>query len=318
MKESPYCFGGNNPILFNDPLGATKTLTEENLLDIIGTLWNSDFGGTWNSSSPGQATLFLDNSTALNFGASYMVDNSAWGTSTYANALGNFYAHSARGQSSKISSIRYSFGRGSYRTTLNYDPLNKRWNDKDGNAYTGRTNKFADIILADLKKNQENILGNLIVNNLSSDTKIHHIIKGDINTNGTDKDDIYYSGAESNDGKILENVDPYYAEGYVALGHEMAHKFDKNMGIENVKWFGSDEDKKGVDEYNGMYYENVLRQANGLKRRMYYDQGDGFRGQILDASGKLMPLPEKLRVQKLSLPLIHVSVTAIMQMFLGF
>ena len=208
-----------------------------------------------------------------------------------------------------------SFGRGRNRVTLNYDPINQRWNNKDGNAYTGSTNKFAENLLADLKKNQENMLGNFMVLNLSLDKKEHNIIQGDVNDNKHDLAEIFYNGPESSNDKILEGGNAYYAEGYVVLGHEMAHKFSKNLGIKNYFWFVDEGGNRGVDEYNAMYYENILRKENGLKLRMYYDYhpSDGFRGQIIDSQRKLWPMPNDLLSQHKSLPLFHALI-----FFLGF
>ncbi|MBK7883707.1 MAG: hypothetical protein IPJ81_07825 [Chitinophagaceae bacterium] len=112
----------------------------------------------------------------------------------------------------------------------------------------------------------------------------------------------------------MEGGQAIISPSYVTLGHEMAHKFDINLGIKNYKWFGNPPDERGVDEYNAMYYENVLRQANGLPRRVNYEENNGVtQGNILDASGKLSPLPSALSIQPINLPVFHT-----LQTFFGF
>ena len=222
--------------------------------------------------------------------------------------------------------IRHSFRTGflgifGRKANLTYDEKNQRWNNKDGSAYTGKTTKFSNIVLNDLKMNQKNDLGNTIVTSLATDAKDHYIKKGDPNSNTwksgpsftiTQKDlNIYYSGSYSSSDKILQGGKSMYSPSYVTLGHEMAHKFDLgNLGIRNTHWFGSGTEERGVDEYNGMYYENVLRQTNGLLLRTAYQETNGVtQGDILDAKGNLLPLPPNLASQGISLPLFHAMLT---------
>lgn len=55
-----------------------------------------------------------------------------------------------------------------------------------------------------------------------------------------------------------------------------------------------------------MYYENVLRQANGLLRRVAYQETNGVtQGVILDAAGNLQPMPAGLASQGTNMPLVH-------------
>jgi len=192
------------------------------------------------------------------------------------------------------------------KANLTYDEKNQRWNNKDGSAYTGKTNKFSNMVLGDLKTNQKNELGNTIVTNLATDKLDHNIKRGDPNSNRTDDPNIYYSGSHSDNQKILEGGAANSSPSYVVLGHEMAHKFDQNLGIVNKYWFGATGEERGVDEYNAMYYENVLRQANGLPRRAAYQEINGVtQGTILDAAGNLQPMPAGLSSQGVSLPAFH-------------
>ncbi|MFN9998845.1 MAG: RHS repeat-associated core domain-containing protein, partial [bacterium] len=74
--------------------------------------------------------------------------------------------------------IRHSFRTGflgifGKKANLTYDEKNQRWNNKDGSAYTGKTTKFSNMVLNDLKTNQANPLGNTIVTNLATD-KLNH------------------------------------------------------------------------------------------------------------------------------------------------
>ena len=211
--------------------------------------------------------------------------------------------------------IRHSFRTGflgifGKKVTVTYDEQNQRWNNSNGNAYNGKTTKFSNMVLSDLKKNQKNDLGNTIVANLATDTKDHHIKKGDPNSNNLNDPNIYYSGSVSDNQKILQGGKTNSSPSYVVLGHEMAHKFDQNLGIRNTKWFGIAPDERGVDEYNAMYYENVLRQANGLLLRTAYQETNGVtQGDILNAKGNLLPLPPNLASQSMNLPLYHVLQT---------
>ena len=129
------------------------------------------------------------------------------------------------------------------------------------------------MALGDLKTNQKNDLGNTIVTNLATDKLDHNIKRGDPNSNNLNDPNIYYSGSVSDNQKILEGGKANYSPSYVVLGHEMAHKFDQNLGIRNYPWFGAPPDQRGVDEYNAMYYENVLQQANGLPRQSSVSRG---------------------------------------------
>jgi len=192
------------------------------------------------------------------------------------------------------------------KVTLTYNAKNQYWMGADGKQYTGKTSKFADRVLRDLKKNQENILGNEIVTNLANDSFDYFIKNGDPNKNTyrsngkklAPKDlNIYYNGSNYSDQKIFLGGKSGSFPGYVVLGHEMAHKYSlKN--IINASWFVSGDNERGVDEYNAMYYENVLRRANGLRLRAYYSEINGYRqGQILDSSGNLIPPPENLTSQ---------------------
>ena len=211
--------------------------------------------------------------------------------------------------------IRHSFRTGflgifGKKANLTYDEKNQRWNNKDGSAYAGKTNKFSNMVLNDLKTNQGNALGNAIVTNLATDKIDHNIIKGDPNSNRTDNPNIYYSVSASDNQKIIEGGKANSSPSFVVLGHEMSHKFMQNLGVVNKCWFGAPGEERGVDEYNAMYYENVLRQANGLPRRAAYQEINGVtQGTILNAAGNLQPMPAGLTSQGISMPLVHVLQT---------
>ena len=88
----------------------------------------------------------------------------------------------------------------------------------------------------------------------------------------------------------------------MVLGHEMAHKYDRNLGIKNTYWFGKQGEERGVDEYGAMNYENVLRQANGLPLRAAYQEDNGnLQGVMYDAAGNKQPAPLQFVLQILSL-----------------
>ncbi|MBK7883708.1 MAG: hypothetical protein IPJ81_07830 [Chitinophagaceae bacterium] len=78
--------------------------------------------------------------------------------------------------------IRHSFRTGflglfGKKVSVTYDANNQRWNNKDGSAYTGKTNNFSNMVLNDLRMNQRNNLGNAIVTNLATDRLEHNIKK---------------------------------------------------------------------------------------------------------------------------------------------
>lgn len=222
----------------------------------------------------------------------------------------------------KGDSIRVSFRTGflgifGKKVTLTYDSENQQWNGADGKQYTGETSKFADRVLGDLKKNQENVLGNEIVSNLANDSFDHFVKKGSPNNNTyrsgkknrlVPKDlNIYYNGSSSTSQKIFQGGKSGTTPGYIVLGHEMAHKYTLKRTANEV-WFGSGTDERGVDEYNAIYYENVLRSANGLPLRTHYTENNGsYQGQILNSSGALQPPPTALSTQSSpTMPAVHV------------
>jgi RHS repeat-associated protein len=224
----------------------------------------------------------------------------------------------------KGDSIRVSFRKGflgifGKKVTLTYDSENQQWNGADGKQYTGETSKFADRVLGDLKKNQENVLGNEIVSNLANDSWDHFVKRGNPNKNTyrsgkkgklVSKDlNIYYNGSINSSQKILQGGKSGTIPGYAVLGHEMAHKYSLKRTF-NELWFGSGADKRGVDEYNAMYYENVLRSANRLPLRTHYTENNGIlQGQILNSSGALQPPPTALSNQSApTMPAVHATL----------
>jgi RHS repeat-associated protein len=217
-------------------------------------------------------------------------------------------------QEVKGDSIKVSFRTGflgifGKKQTLTYDSGNQQWNDENGKQYTGKTSKFSDKVLGDLKKNQGNELGNEIVSNLANDNIDHFVKKGSPNSNTINDVNIYYNGSVSDDGqKIYQGGKSGSSPGYVVLGHEMAHKYSRNLGVRNVPWFGAGTaDARGVDEYNAMYYENVLRGANGLQlRSAYSENGGSLQGTILNSSGNLQSPPTLLSTQSApTMPAVH-------------
>ena len=197
------------------------------------------------------------------------------------------------------------------KVTLTYDAKNKRWNNASGEQYTGKTSKFATSVLSDLKRNQKSTLGNKIVSTLSDVNMDYFIKRGSPDTNRTDNRKVYYNGADWNDEKVFENGKSGNSPGYVTLGHELAHKFSVLWGISNGKWFGSGTSKRGVDEYNAMFYENVLRFQNHLPLRVAYTVLDGsLKGIMIDASGNYKLPPKDLSDQKNSytMPVFYKSL----------
>ncbi len=185
------------------------------------------------------------------------------------------------------------------KVTLRYNAKAKTWLDENGKIYQGKLSKFAKRVLADLRKNQETLLGNEIVSNLANDKQDHYILKASPILNNLNDPNIYYNGSYKTKQKIFEGGKSGEFPGFVVLGHEMAHQFSKNLGVENYRWFSIWENGRGVDEYNAMYYENVLRYANNLPLRVAYAEDNGYLiGRILDKHGNLQPPPTALLKQK--------------------
>lgn len=223
-------------------------------------------------------------------------------------------------------SIKVSFRTGflgifGKKQTLTYDSKNQQWNNEKGKQYSGKTSKFADRVLGDLKTNQKNELGNEIVSNLANDNIDHFVKNGDPNSNTINDPNIYYNGSVGDDGqKIYQGGKSGSSPGYVVFGHEMAHKYSRNLGVRNVPWFGAGTaNARGVDEYNAMYYENVLRGANGLPLRNAYSENNGnLQGTILNSSGQLQSPPTLLSTQSApTMPAVH-AILIITKFINGF
>jgi len=196
------------------------------------------------------------------------------------------------------------FGR---RVNLTYDAGNRRWNNADGTAYAGKTTKFSRMVTNDLARIQANPMGNHVVTELANAAINYNIRNGDPNSNRRDNNNIYYSGSSNSSDRILEGNLPGSSPSQITLGHELWHKYSRdNVGIVNNLWFGEGENRRGVDEYAAMRFENELRATDGLPRRVAYQTAEGgaLQGRVLNDAGGIAPLPADLQVQ---LPRLRIN-----------
>ena len=99
---TPYQFGGNNPVMYNDPSGAKETVQDYSAQwsIILENLFSDEhpFGGSWTPASGGGGgdySYFGSKEEAFGYGASYMTASNLWGSqpgfaSSFKEALGKF------------------------------------------------------------------------------------------------------------------------------------------------------------------------------------------------------------------------------------
>ena len=75
---------------------------------------------------------------------------------------------------------------------------------------------------------------------------------------------------------------------------------------------------RGVDEYNAIYYENVLRSANGLPLRTSYTENNGTQqGVILNNSGTTLQAPPRLLSTQSAPTMPAVDAVLILNQFIN-
>ncbi|MFC4232783.1 RHS repeat-associated core domain-containing protein [Parasediminibacterium paludis] len=79
---TPYQFGFNNPIFFNDPSGA---VTNDEFNDILNNLTNTQYGGSW--SANGGINTYQSDAQAFEAGSSYLNQFNGWGSNGRANSF---------------------------------------------------------------------------------------------------------------------------------------------------------------------------------------------------------------------------------------
>jgi len=91
---SPYAYGSNNPVLFNDPTGLFTSLADLLKWQPIRDLWDTQYGGTYTN---GKMTEFKTSAEAFQAGVDYNDRHNAWGNvpggaRNFNEASANYYA----------------------------------------------------------------------------------------------------------------------------------------------------------------------------------------------------------------------------------
>lgn len=96
---NPYHFGGDNPVMFNDPMGDLSQADWNDLLSRLGSGYNlngfGEFGGSYSSSGGGGFNAFRSEAEAFGAGVAYMNNTDSWGkgegwAKSFGQALGRF------------------------------------------------------------------------------------------------------------------------------------------------------------------------------------------------------------------------------------
>ncbi|WP_367330320.1 DUF6443 domain-containing protein [Sphingobacterium multivorum] len=139
---TPYHYGLNNPVFYNDPLGDKEFPLRE-----LSILWNSPYGGTYSGGGGGgggggSTSFFNSHADAFQFGASQMDNFGSWGMFGFAND----FKSAAKIFNSKVRVDKRVDGRQDFIVMATW------YRDAEGNAIE-KDGTSASMTLVDLRQN---------------------------------------------------------------------------------------------------------------------------------------------------------------------
>ncbi|HMT97613.1 MAG TPA: RHS repeat-associated core domain-containing protein [Ferruginibacter sp.] len=153
---TPYQFGFNNPVYFNDPTGALTKAEFENLLQV---LWGNTNGGHWSADGDGTGSfsfgggsieLFGSSDEAFGAAAGMMAGNGWWGlqkgwATDFLSALNNYNGGKLTDEMMNGYYIQQWSGQQAYNITTGYSRNGKGFTTLFSTEYTGTMNNINNV-----------------------------------------------------------------------------------------------------------------------------------------------------------------------------